>query len=65
MDPLYVTHEVLRCWRAGVWGGLGAGGTTTLQALGLSLSRPFRCAASTRLVPCLCGTPAPSGGRAP
>ena len=23
--PLDVTHGVLRCWRAGTWGGLGAG----------------------------------------
>ena len=25
MDPLDVTHGILRCWRAGVWGELGAG----------------------------------------
>ena len=25
MDPLNVTHGMLRCWRAGVWGGHGAG----------------------------------------
>ena len=24
MDPLDVFHGVLRCWRAGAWGGLGA-----------------------------------------
>ena len=24
MDPLDVTHGVVRCWRAEVWGGLGA-----------------------------------------
>ena len=25
MNPLDVSFGVLRCWRAGVWGGLGAG----------------------------------------
>ena len=25
MDPLDVTHGMLRCWRTGVWGGLSAG----------------------------------------
>ena len=37
-------------------------GTSTLQALGLSVSLPFRRAASTILVPCLCGSQPPREG---
>ena len=37
-------------------------GTSTLQALGLSVSLPFRRAASTRLVPCLYGSQPPREG---
>ena len=39
MDPLDVTHGVLRCWSLGrAW----CGGTITLQALGLLVSLPFQ-----------------------
>ena len=65
MDPLDVTHGVLRCWRAGIWGGLDAGAPARFRTLlGLSVSLLFRRAASTPgALPVW--NPAPSGGRAP
>ena len=36
MDPLDVTHGVLRCWRAGIWGGLGAGAPVCFRRCSLA-----------------------------
>ena len=54
IDPLDVTHGVLRCWRAGVWGGLGAGAPARFRR------QAYQCPSHSgvlpaRLVPCMCG----------
>ena len=55
MDPLDITHRVLRCWWAGIWGGLGAGAPARFR------HQAYRCPShsgvlAARLAPCLCGT---------
>ena len=58
-----VTHGVLHCWRAGNWGGLGAGHQRD-PGVRLATFRPIRRAASMPDALCVENS-APSGGRAP
>ena len=61
IDPLDVTHGVLRCWRAGVWGGLGVGPPARFRRQ-VSQCPSHSGVLPARLLPCVCGSLPPREG---